>query len=492
MATPNAPGLPPPSPERRRVAVGQFEHANQAARQGQFDYALRMLCTCCALDPANLVYRQALRRTAKAKYRNNLRGGWLAWLTTWPVRARLKAALRTRDFLKAMELAEHVLAHNPWDLGAQKDLSAAAEELGLLDVAAWALEQARPRQPGDAGLNRALARLYERRGDFTQAMVLWQVVNKLRPDDHEATHKLKDLAVADTLTRGNYQGALASDKDRSDADIRAADALEPSPHTPGPRLDETPLPQGRVGRDAAPLRARLQDDPTNASLYRQLAALYRRAGELDQARSVLEEGLGPTGNAFELTAELADLDIEPFRVNLAVAEERCKDRPDDEDLRRLRLRLRKEVNTRELDLYRQKADRCPLELGWRYEVGVRLLRGGQIDEAIQEFQAARADARYRWQALLHLGHCFKARNNWPLAGRNFEEALQLLPPAGETARRKELLFLLAQGSAEAGDLLRAVEWGQELANLDFAYRDIGRLLDRWNHDLQESSHGAHG
>jgi tetratricopeptide (TPR) repeat protein len=482
MANPNAPGLPPPSPERRRVAVGQFEHANQAARQGQFDYALRLLLTCCALDPANLVYRQTLRRTAKAKYRNNLRGGWLAWLTAWPVKARLKAALRTRDFLKAMECAEQALARNPWDVGAQKDLAAAAEELGLLDVAAWALEQARPRQPDDAGLNRALARLYERRGDFTQAMGLWGVVKKLRPDDHEATHKLKDLAVADTLTRGNYKEALAGDKDRSD------DALEP----PGAPLDETPLPEGRVGRDAAPLRARLQDDPTNASLYRQLAALFRRAGDLDQARTVLQEGLGPTGNAFELTAELADLDIEPFRVNLAVAEQRYKDRPDDENLRRLRLRLRKEINTRELDLYRQKADRHPLELGWRYEVGVRLLRGGQIDEAIRELQAAREDARHRWQALLHLGHCFKARNNWPLAGRNFEEALGLLPPAGEAAKRKELLFLLAQGSAEAGDLARAVEWGRELANLDFAYRDIGRLLDQWNHDLQESSHEAPG
>ena len=482
MATSRASALPPPSPERRRVAVGQFEHANQAAHKGQFDYALRLLLSCCALDPANLVYRQVLRRTAKAKYRNNLRGGWLAWLTTWPVRARLKAALRTRDFLKALQHAERVLAGNPWDVGAQKDLAAAAEELGLVDVAAWALEQARPHQPDDVGLNRALARLYEQRGDFTQAMALWGVVTRLRPDDIEAAHKLKDLAVADTLTRGNYRGALADDASRPD------DALETTPHTPGPRLDETPVPEGRVGREAAPLRAQIDADPTNGSLYRQLAVLYRRAGDLDQARAVLQDGIAAAGAAFELTAELADLDIEPFRVNLAVAEEQCKARPDDERLRRLRLRLRKEVNTRELDLYRQKADRFPLERGWRYEVGVRLLRGGQIDEAIQELQAARDDPRFRWQALLHLGHCFKARNNWRLALRNFEEALELLPAAGETGRRKDLLFLLAQGSAESGDLARAVEWGHELAHLDFAYRDIGRLVDEWEHGLQESSH----
>ncbi len=193
---------------------------------------------------------------------------------------------------------------------------------------------------------------------------------------------------------------------------------------------------------------------------------------------MLQEGLGPTGNAFELTTELADLEIEPFRQNLAVAEERYKDKPDDEELRRLRIRLRKEINTRELDLHRRKAERFPTEMSHRYEVGVRLLRAGQYDEAIQELQAARGDPRLRWQSLTQLGHCFKARNNWRLAQRNFEEALRLIPTA-EAAKKKEVLFLLAEGCAEAGDLAHAVDVANELANIDFSYRDVGRLLDEW-------------
>ena len=52
-------------------------------------------------------------------------------------------------------------------------------------------------------------------------------------------------------------------------------------------------------------------------------------------------------------------------------------------------------------------------------------------------------------------------------------------PLGEKAMRKELLFQLAQGCAEAGDLQHALDLGNELANLDFGYRDIGRLLDEW-------------
>src|SRR5579871_3863506 len=92
MTNDNVPNLPPITAEHRRVAVGKFERANQVVATGNFDYGIHLLLDCCKLDPANLLYRQALRRVEKAKYRNNLRGGWFAWLWSWPLRARLKAA----------------------------------------------------------------------------------------------------------------------------------------------------------------------------------------------------------------------------------------------------------------------------------------------------------------------------------------------------------------------------------------------------------------
>src|SRR5579864_8243165 len=81
MADHESTHLPPPSPEHRRVAAGQFERANQVLASGNHDYAIQLLLTCCKLDPANLVYRQALRRTEKIKFKNNLRGSRLAFLT---------------------------------------------------------------------------------------------------------------------------------------------------------------------------------------------------------------------------------------------------------------------------------------------------------------------------------------------------------------------------------------------------------------------------
>src|SRR5262249_55395061 len=219
-------------------------------------------------------------------------------------------------------------------------------------------------------------------------------------------------------------------------------------------------------------------------LWLQVASLYRRADELEQARAALLEGLGPTGNSFHLSLELADLDIEPFRRDLALASEKVKANPGNKEFARHHRRLAPEINARELELYRMKADRFPTDMTHRYEVGVRLLRAGQVDEAITELQAARSEPRLAWQTSLQLGYCFKARSNWRLARRNFEDALQQVPDT-EKEPRKEVLFQLAEGCAANGELKHAVDVAHELVNLDFGYRDIGRLLDEWEGRLRQ-------
>jgi tetratricopeptide (TPR) repeat protein len=498
MAQPSAPRLPPPSPEHRRVAAGQFERANQVIATGNYDYGIQLLLTCCKLDPGNLIYRQALRRTEKTKFKNNMRGSWHASLSTLPLRTKIKAAKGVSDYAKVLHLGEQVLMRNPWDTGAQLDMALAAEALGLLDLAVWTLEQARHKDPRDPQVNRFLARMYEKRGNFTQAIALWELVRRVNPRDLEAVDKSKDLAANETIARGRYDevaGKAPESGAEDDAEpTAAAQVRAPTPPTGEVRAARikpatTPSPEvtsaERGAREAASVRQRIDADPSNANAYLQLASLHRRNDHLDQARDVLQEGLQATGGAFDVAIELADLETEAFRRDLALAEEQQRSAPQDEGLRQIRLGLMREINSRELDLYRRKADRYPTEMAHRFELGVRLLRAGQVDEAIRELQAARSDPRQHWRSLLYLAHCFKTRNNWRLAKRNFEECLQSLP-ATESTTRKEVLFYLAQGSADAGDLAAAVEVAHELANLDFAYKDIGRLLDEWQSRLEQA------
>ena len=50
----------------------------------------------------------------------------------------------------------------------------------------------------------------------------------------------------------------------------------------------------------------------------------------------------------------------------------------------------------------------------------------------------------------------------------------------------KVLFQLATGSAENGELPRAMDLGHELANIDFSYKNIGDLLDEWHERVAQA------
>jgi tetratricopeptide (TPR) repeat protein len=481
MAARTTPSVPAPTPDQRRIAVENFERARQVLQTGNHDYGISLLLTCCKLDPANLQFRSALRRAQKDKFGNNLRGSRFAFLTTGRHKAKMKAAKAGRDHLKVLEHGEVVLSKNPWDLGTQMDMAEAFDALGLLDLAVFTLDQARQKYPKDPTLNRALARLFEKRGDFQKAIVLWQLVREADPRDVEAAHKAKDLAASETIARGQYEGVAAGSKE--------------SPALGRIESRETEK-QDKLTRDTAPLLKRIEADPTEPSLYLQLAAIYRRHNQEDRARATLQQGLGPTGNHFSLQLELMELELLPFKRNLeltdaklkelkAQGEEAADEGPTEEDLLKARAKLVKEITAREVDLLRTKADRFPGDLSHRLELGVKLMKADKVEEAIAELQQARRDEKLKGRAAMYLGACFRKRNNWRLAQRNFEEAIQALPATDEAAK-KEVLFQLATGSAEHGDLARAIELGSDLANLDYGYKNIGQLLDEWQTRLQQA------
>jgi tetratricopeptide (TPR) repeat protein len=473
---------PAPSPDQRRIAVENFERARQVLQSGNSDYAIQLLRTCCRLDPGNLHFRQTLRRAQKAKFGDDLKGSTFAFLSTPRYKATVKAAKAGRDYLKVLEAGEDVLTRNPWDLGTQMDMAEAFEALGLSDLAVFSLDQARQKYPKDPTLNRALARLFEKRGDFQKAIGLWRLVQEADPRDLEAASKAKNLAASETIARGGYEDAVSGSKESPVVARIEAAAVEK---------------QDRLGREASAVQKRIEAEPTEPALYVQLANLYRRHNHLDRARAALQQGLGPTGQHFSLQLELFELDLQPLRANYEEADAKLKalkargeDEPDDDgptvaELVELRGKLKKEIYAREAEILRVKVDRFPAEVVHRVELGKRLMKMDKLDEAITELQQARRDEKLKGQAAMLLGVCFRKRNNWKLAQRNFEEALALLTAANDEPARKEVLFQLATGSADAGDYARAVELGNELANMDFGFRNISGLLDEWDEKVRE-------
>jgi serine/threonine protein kinase len=201
---PTATSLRSVLPEHRRVAAGQFDRANQVIATGNFDYGIHLLMSCCKLDPANLLYRQTLRRFERTRCPRGASRRWLGWWLTFPARTRFKTARQAGEHLKVLEYGEEILCREPWDAHVHCDMGHAAEQLGLIPLAVWLLEQAWDRNMPAAALTRNLARLYEQQGNFKKAVLIWQHVLKTNPANTEAHQEVKDLAARETIARGQY------------------------------------------------------------------------------------------------------------------------------------------------------------------------------------------------------------------------------------------------------------------------------------------------
>jgi serine/threonine protein kinase len=202
--------LPGINSRHQRAALGQFERANQVIAVHNYDYAIHLLLSACKLDPANLVYRQFLRRLEKALFQNGQRSTRLAWWKTLPAKILLESAWKAKNFVRVIEYGERILVRNPWDRRTQMIMSEAADALGLTNLAMWILEQAWQKETHTPALNRALARLYEKRGHLPQAIALWKLMLREDPEDGEAQWQLNNLGAKETLVRGQYERMVAN------------------------------------------------------------------------------------------------------------------------------------------------------------------------------------------------------------------------------------------------------------------------------------------
>ncbi len=164
-----------------------------------------MLLSCTKFDPVSIVYRQALREASQAAPGRRRAGGWLSSLTSLTTRARVNAAKRVGQFRKVIEDGEEVLVRYPGDVKMQMTMAQAAEKLNLLHLASWMLEEIRRHDPRHLPAHRALASIYERQKQYSDAIAVWEDVRKFAPHDSEAARKIQDLAAADTIARGNYR-----------------------------------------------------------------------------------------------------------------------------------------------------------------------------------------------------------------------------------------------------------------------------------------------
>jgi len=449
-----AQALPPISPAKRKRLQQAFEAANTQMRQENYDYATDLFVQCVLGDPSNPVYVQSLLGNLKQKYNNNKKGSNLAFLRGAGSRSLVKKTQMQKNWLGVIKNGWDVLKVNPWNAWTLKAMANAYHELNCGESQLHVLRMALERAPNDVDTNRVCARALKERKMYDQAIACWHRVEKVRPGDEEAQRAISSLAVEKTLSDGHYgDDAGKARMLRGSGDAEGADL------PPEQRLERL-----------------IRRNPKDIQKYVDLAEIYTRQEEFLKAEEVYKRAMQVDKSNVDLIERLEDVQMREVRKHLFEAEKQFRESGREQDRERYET-LKRHAFEKELDLAKNRVERYPNNLQYRFHLADRYRILGRYGDAISEYQAARNDPKYRGVCVLALGQCFTKIKKYRLAMRHYEEAIEEIPDR-DADNKKKALYLAGKLAVAMRDVDNGERHLSTLAGLDFGYKDVAVLLDK--------------
>ncbi len=445
-----------------------FKYGNEAALKGNHDYAITMYKQASELCVDNLVYRQALRGTERRKFNNDPgKVGMLVGAKNQPILFRAKNARSKQKFTEAISLCEDAFLNNPWDVGAARVAAESAEGLELLVLAEWFVESVEVITK-DVDFLKYAARVHESNESWAKAILCWEKVKKLNPNDQDANRQINALSASSTIKRAKLDDAL-DDRAAAAARIEPAESKEAELA----RLKHEQLsPEQRLVKD-------ILADAKAVHSYLDLAEIYRRRSDFDKAEKVLAKGLKANPDEPSLTVVYEDIQLSRLRRAIEAQSQRVLQHPEDTGHKAKLDQLNEMLNKYEVEAFRRRAKLHSDDPSVHLQLGKVLARVGDHDGAIGEFQQARTSAQpaVKIEALYHSGLSFEANNAYKLADRNYKDALKALDPEDQTMFLS-LHYRLGRTAESLGNNEAAEEHYNEVAAIDYAYLDVAERLKR--------------
>jgi tetratricopeptide (TPR) repeat protein len=438
------------SPAARSRLSQCFQRGTQNAATN-LDYAIEMFSACVLGDPGSAVYLQNLLGCLRKKHGPKKTGGFGAF---WPGSrsGSLKKAASAAQWRDVIKQGVEILKSNPYDTGSLIAMADACGQLQLIDAQRVYLKTALDAAPADADVNRQCARFLANLGEFDQAIACWVRVSNVKGLAEEAQREIAQLQVEKTIAAGHGMTGR-----------------------PGAKAGATPTSNEPADRIAA-LRLAVKEKPTEIEPYLELADLLEREAKVEEAESVLAKALAASGNDLKVREHMEDRQLRWARHRIHVAEKRLESE-DTPDNRSTLERLRAAQTKHEIEIYSARCERYPENIGWRYELAMRLKAAGNHTEAIRHFQDVLQDPRRRGGVSLELGECFQKIKQYQLAMRNYIAAVESLTDR-EMELRKRALYRAGVLAAGLDDRDAAQKYLSALAGLDYGYRDVAQRLDK--------------
>jgi tetratricopeptide (TPR) repeat protein len=444
-----------------------FEKGIAAVQRNNLDYALMIFNQVLSKEPGFYECREHLRATQMRKAGTG--GGFFKKIIggagNSPQLIKAQVLLRSNP-LEAIKSLEETLNNDPNNVSVHKTLAEAALAADLPKTAVLSLEVARKNAPKDQEVALRLAEALTVIGNISRAMNIYTELQKLNPADQDIAMAIKNLSASQTMAEGGYDQIGSGNTSYRDILKNKDEAVMLE------QENRTVKAVDVAQRLIVEYEARLEKEPKNLKLRREIANLYTQTKNFDRALEyynsiVTEEGLtDPT-----LEKEMSDALARKFDHELGQLDPAAPEYAE----RSAKIQAAKRDFL--IDACKRRVEKYPQDLGIRFEMGVLYFNAGKITEAIQEFQKAQANPNRRIRAMSYLAQCYAARNMNDLAARAFQNALK--EKVGFDDERKELIYGLGLVLDKLGKKEEAIEQFKQIYENDIGYRDVAARVDAY-------------
>jgi len=463
------------SPALRKQLQRLFDHATQMMSKPKYDYdyAHSLLGDCCKKDPANLIYVEKMLENLDLKFKGKKKG---SLFSGFGGKGGLKKALSAKKWQDVIKEGIDLLKSNPYDSVTLRAMVDACEAMRYNEVGLRYMKNAMDGSPGDMDVMRHCARYLGRVGQFDQAISLWHFIEDKNRGDKEANQMISQL----TIDRERRAKGLATVTNRIDpADAAKVRRRQTSSQEEGEKktgIQERPATKIELN-EKQKLKAKIEANPDQQENYMKLIDLWVEEDKYFEAETVWKEAQAHFGDSMELTEKREDLLILKGRHRYKMAENQASAQSSPQLLELVET-AKNDLNRLELEIYTRRNERHPDDLLIKYELGLRLKRMGNYEQAEELFdEISLADEKLLAICYLGKGECLQARKKFVTAMETYEEALNYADNLS-SERLKLLLYragVLAQGLKEWSS---ATTYLKKLEKMDPSYKDVKRRLDK--------------
>ncbi len=465
-----------------RKARRWFEQAHTVADTRNYDYAIECFIGGLKFDPDNLDEHEALYEVAKRRMINKGKKPGLAETMKSGGKTNLEKMLHTELlWAKDPQNVKYMQTIMERAIDAESEVE---EEIFMGQVAHWIgsimLDTLRNQKKAGKSQFVKARDLFVKVGEgqtspdpWRKALEACRMALQHDPNDGNLLHDMKNIQAELTMATARYEeGASASVKNMGKQ--RQLDSE-----------DQVAKSASRIDQLIAQYRAEYEEDPQDVDRARKLinALVEKGTNESENAAIKLLNSLWQQSGSYSYKMRIGDLRMRQFNREIRGIREHLEKNPGDEEARRMMMELAQQQVQFELEEYVERVKNYPTDMGLRYHLGRRLYAVKRYDEAIAEFQQARADPKHRPNALLFLGRCYIAKEWNDEAIDTLRQGIEAHEVSGDRLAlelRYELMDALekaARRSKNAEQAGEAQRVASEILQTDINYRDIRQRLD---------------